>query len=380
MRFVAVIIFLLASVFSVNARQTTQSFYDILGVKKGASKEDLTRSYRKLALKHHPDKNPPERKKASEEKFKEISEAYDVLSDPQKREIYDRYGKEGLMGAASGGGGPGAGFDGGFPSGAGGGVPQSGFFHQREGGQGGAQWTQFTFNDANSMFEQMFGGAADQEDESFFGLGDILGGLFGSSSFDKLPSRRGFSSQGASRDRKESNNKRQPPGTSPARPAAKLYEFPVECTLEELFSGCVKKRRVSQVLSDPQTSRPYEVSKVYEIKVKPGWKEDTSVSFGPSKDGVPPVKFVIKQKPHQFLTRKGDDLVCTCELTDEQAKVGMHGEIPLPSGDKYLLTVKAGEVSPERVKIVPNMGMPIKGDLKRRGRLLIKFAAPPVAC
>lgn len=75
-----------------------KDYYKTLGIIKGASDEDIKKSYRKLALKFHPDKN---KTPGSEEKFKEIAEAYEVLSDKKKREIYDRYGEEGLKGGNS---------------------------------------------------------------------------------------------------------------------------------------------------------------------------------------------------------------------------------------------------------------------------------------
>lgn len=76
-------------------------YYEILGVSKDASKDDIKKAYRKMAIKYHPDKNPdnPE----AEARFKEVSEAYEVLSDDQKRQMYDRYGKEGVAGAGMGG-------------------------------------------------------------------------------------------------------------------------------------------------------------------------------------------------------------------------------------------------------------------------------------
>lgn len=73
-----------------------RDYYEILGIKKNASLDEVKRAYRELALKYHPDRVPTEEKKAAEEKFKEISEAYAVLSDPQKRSLYDQYGHSGI--------------------------------------------------------------------------------------------------------------------------------------------------------------------------------------------------------------------------------------------------------------------------------------------
>ncbi|WP_316765328.1 molecular chaperone DnaJ [Pedobacter frigiditerrae] len=79
-----------------------RDFYDILGVTKSASAEEIKKAYRKLAIKYHPDKNPDD--KAAEDKFKEAAEAYEVLSSPEKKQRYDQYGHAGVGGAAGGGG------------------------------------------------------------------------------------------------------------------------------------------------------------------------------------------------------------------------------------------------------------------------------------
>src|SRR3989338_7380353 len=73
-----------------------KDYYEILGVKKDSAADDIKKAYRSLALSHHPDRVPQEKKKEAEEKFKEISEAYGVLSDPQKRATYDQYGHAGI--------------------------------------------------------------------------------------------------------------------------------------------------------------------------------------------------------------------------------------------------------------------------------------------
>src|SRR6266849_1348552 len=83
-----------------------RDYYEILGVAKNSSDEEIKKSYRKLAMKYHPDRNPDS--KESAEKFKEVKEAYEMLSDAQKRDAYDRYGHAGVdpnMGGAGAGGG-----------------------------------------------------------------------------------------------------------------------------------------------------------------------------------------------------------------------------------------------------------------------------------
>ncbi|XP_053257041.1 dnaJ homolog subfamily B member 2-like isoform X1 [Podarcis raffonei] len=108
---------------------TMVDYYEVLGVPHGASPDDIKKAYRKKALQWHPDKNP-DNKEHAEQKFKEIAEAYEVLSDKSKREVYDRYGKDGLMGQ-------------GGPSGS---RPHP-----------GPEFT-FTFRSAHDVFRDFFGG------------------------------------------------------------------------------------------------------------------------------------------------------------------------------------------------------------------------------
>ena len=89
-----------------------RDYYEVLGVSKDASEDEIKKAYRKIAIKYHPDRNPGD--KVAEEKFKEAAEAYDVLHDPQKRQQYDQFGFAGPMGGGAGG------FGGGFGSGFGG--------------------------------------------------------------------------------------------------------------------------------------------------------------------------------------------------------------------------------------------------------------------
>ncbi len=145
-----------------------KDYYGVLGVKKSASTDEIRKAFRKLARKYHPDVNPGD--KAAEEKFKTLSEANDVLSDPKKRKIYDQLGfySDNIDAAtaeayARGGGQPGSGhgdFGGGFPGG-------------RSGGQGNVDFGGFDFSD---LFEGARGGG--RKGSSSGGFRDIFSSLF----------------------------------------------------------------------------------------------------------------------------------------------------------------------------------------------------------
>lgn len=147
-----------------------RDYYDVLGISKGADEKEIKRAYRKLAKKYHPDTNPGDTQ--AEQKFKEVSEAYDVLSDPEKKKLYDQFGFaafDGQMGADGGAGGFGSG-QGGFGWGGtgwggtdsgqgGGGFRWSGFDTGRDGfgSKGGGQYTEYHFG-GDDIFDDILGG------------------------------------------------------------------------------------------------------------------------------------------------------------------------------------------------------------------------------
>lgn len=160
-----------------------KDYYKTLGVKKSASKKEIKKAYRKLALKYHPDKHKDKKKEAATKKFEEIANAYEVLSDDDKRRVYDQVGEEGLNQGGGGGGGYGGG---------GGGGPhqqqqqyQQYQQYQSAGGDGGGG---FQFHDSDpfaSFFSNMFGG----------GGGAGAGGFGGGQQQHGFGQQQGFAQQ-----------------------------------------------------------------------------------------------------------------------------------------------------------------------------------------
>ena len=149
------------------ATTTKKDYYELLGVKKSASAEDIRKAFRKLARKYHPDVNPGD--KTAEEKFKAISEANDVLSDPKKRKIYDQVGfySDNIDPATAEAYARAGGGAGGFPGEFSGGQP----------GAGGPQGVHFDFGGFD--FSDLFEGGRGQRPSSAGGFRDIFSGMFG---------------------------------------------------------------------------------------------------------------------------------------------------------------------------------------------------------
>lgn len=157
------------------------------------------------------------------------------------------------------------------------------------------------------------------------------------------------------------------PRQSPRRPPKQQsYTRNVACSLEDLAQGRTKRLRVTH----PTEERIME--EIYVVELKPGWKAGTRIKFPARHDGYfPAMTFVVKEKPHAFLKRQGNDLMYKCEITKRQAERGAKVKIPLPTGE--MLEVKAeGPIDDGHVTTVVNKGMPIRGGPKR-GDLKIEF-------
>ncbi|KAK9153498.1 hypothetical protein Sjap_000978 [Stephania japonica] len=312
-------------------------YYKILQVDRTAKDDDLKKAYRKLAMKWHPDKNPHNKKEA-EATFKQISEAYDVLSDPQKRAVYDQYGEEGLKGQVPPGGG------GGFSSGSNGGFSGGSF--------------RFNPRSADDIFSEFFGFSS-----PFGGMGDMGGsrgrGLFGE---DIMNAFRNSSGGGESS------------GNVPKKGPA--IEQSLVCSLEDLFKGTTKKMKLSRDVID-SSGRPTTVEEIVAIDVKPGWKKGTKITFpekGNEKKGLIPADlvFIIDERPHNLFKRDGNDLIYTQKISLVEALTGYTVQLTTLDGRNLTIPINS-IISPTYEEVVKGEGMPLPKEPSKKGNLRIKF-------
>ncbi|KAM6140820.1 dnaJ homolog subfamily B member 13 isoform 2-T2 [Pterocles gutturalis] len=292
-----------------------QDYYAVLELGRGASAADIRRAYRKLALKSHPLKC---REPWAPRRFRELAEAYDVLSDPMKKGIYDKFGEEGLKG----------------------GIPL-------EFGDDNPWTAGYVFhNNPDRVFREFFGG--DNPFAEFFAedgseLTLPFGGLRG----------RGVMKQ-------------DPPIVRD------LY-----LSLEDLFYGCTKKIKISRRVmnEDGQTSTIRD--KILTIDVQPGWKQGTRITFEKEGDQGPNVipadiTFVVQEKLHPRFKRSDDNLIYVATIPLGKALVGC--TVDVRTLDGRLLNIPINDiVDPKYCKVVQGEGMPLLQDPRHKGDLLIYF-------
>jgi len=300
-----------------------RDYYEILGVERTASEEEIKKAYRKLAVKHHPDKNPGD--KTSEEKFKEIGEAYEALSEPQKRAAYDQYGH--------------AAFD-----------PR-----MRGGGRG-------DFHDPFEIFRQAFGGG-----------GSIFDDLFGGGRTDPTGPQRGSdlrydmeitfaeAAHGAEKEISVTKLERCDvchgsgrEGDSKTRTCPTCDGRGQVVTSRGIFSiaqTCPRCEGAGRIIDNPcktcrGAGRRERLSKI-KIKIPPG--VDTGTRLRSQGDGEAGLRggasgdlyVVVHVKPHEIFQRDGDDLLCEVPISFVQAALGADIEVPTLSG-KAQIKIPAG--------------------------------------
>ncbi|KAJ6821319.1 dnaJ-like protein subfamily B member 1-like [Iris pallida] len=319
-------------------------YYNILKVNRNATDDDLKKSYRRLAMRWHPDKNPSNKKEA-EAKFKQISEAYDVLSDSQKRAIYDQYGEEGLKGMPPPGSQSAASFS---------------------NGSRGPSNFQFNPRDADDIFAELFGnnpfgfeamGRAKSMRFQTDGAG-TFGGFGGVSSANQSYTE-GVSSASSSHPRK-----------------AAPVETKLPCSLEELYTGSTKKMKISRNIMQAN-GRSATETEILTIDIKPGWKKGTKITF-PDKGNeaanqLPAdLVFVIDEKPHEVYKRDGNDLIAHHKISLVDALAG--GTVNFKTLDGRDLAISLTDVvTPGYELVIAKEGMPIAREPGNKGNLRIKF-------
>jgi molecular chaperone DnaJ len=308
-----------------------RDYYDILGVPRNAEEEDIKKAYRKLAMKHHPDRNQGDKAKVSEEKFKEAKEAYEMLTDPQKRAAYDQYGHAGVDPNMGGRGGAGPEGFGGFAEAFGDifgdifGGAAAGAGGRRAGGQ-----QVYRGNDLSYAMEITLEEAARGKDTQIR-----------IPSWDTCETCKGSGAK---------------PGTSPKTCATCNGSGTVHMR-QGFFSiqqTCPHCRGSGKIIPEPCTTcngaGKIKKQKTLEVKIPAGINEgmrirsagngEPGTNGGPSGD----LYIEIRVKAHDIFERDGDDLHCTVPVglttvtlggTIEVPTLGGNAEIDLPEGTQH---------------------------------------------
>ncbi len=298
-----------------------RDFYEILGVAKGASEEDIKKSYRKLAMKYHPDRNPDN--KEAEEKFKEVKEAYEMLTNPEKREAYDRYGHAGVDPNMGGGG---------FGGGAGGFGDAFGdiFGDIFGGGRGGR----------NAGGPQVYRGA-DLRYNLEITLEQAANGFDTTirvPSWDKCDTCHGSGAK---------------PGTQPVTctTCAGHGQVRMQQGFFSIQQTCPKCHGSGKMIPEPCPSCSgagrIKRNKTLEVKIPAGIDNGMRIrSTGngePGTNGGPSGDLYVEIhiKPHPVFQREGDDLHCEMPISFTKAAIGGEIEVPTLTG-KVSFTVPEG--------------------------------------
>ncbi len=309
-----------------------RDYYEVLGVEKGASDEELKKAYRKLAVKFHPDKNPGD--KAAEEKFKELGEAYEALSDSQKRAAYDQYGHaafDARQRANRGGGG--AGFHDPFD-----------IFREVFGGGGGG-------GGSGSIFEEFFGGGRQDPNGPQRGA-DLRYDLELSFEEAVLGCEKEISvTKAETCDACKGTRAEAGSGTKTCTMCAGRGRVVSSRGIFSIQQTCPRCEGAGQMIDKPCKTchgegRKEKTSKI-KIKIPAGvdmgsrlrssGNGEGGLRGGPSGD----LYVVLHVQPHELFVRDGDDLICDMPVSFVQAALGAELEVPTLSG-KATIKVPAG--------------------------------------
>ncbi|XP_073404650.1 dnaJ homolog subfamily B member 13 isoform X2 [Dendrobates tinctorius] len=292
-----------------------QDYYSVLEITRSAGDADIKKAYRKLALKYHPLKN---KEPSAPHRFRQIAEAYEVLSDPRKKATYEKFGEEGLKG----------------------GIPAE------FGGQDA--WTS----------GYLYHGNPDKTFKEFFGGDNPFADFFSSDGSEVNTGFGGLRGRGV--------KKQDPP-----------IERDLYLSLEDLYFGCTKKIKISRRVMNEDGHTSNTRDKILSIDVHPGWKAGTRVKFPKEGDQGPnivpaDIVFIVKEKPHPRFIRQGDNLIHTANIELGKALTGCTVEVE--TLDDRILNIPINDiVHPKYSKVVPGEGMRTSCDRTVKGDLIIQF-------
>lgn len=341
----------------------TRDYYEILSVERTADGEEIKRAYRRLAMKWHPDRNPDNAE--AEKNFKEAAEAYEVLSDPERRKVYDQYGHEGL---------------------------------RQRGGGAAHDFSRMNVEDIFSMFNDIFGGGGfggqgrrggpargyDLETEVEITLEEVLHGTARDVEFTRADVCDTCAGSGGA------------PGSRPQRcQTCGGQGVVIQSGLGGMFrmqTVCPSCRGRREIIKDkcPACRGRGRVPKKrkLEVKIPPGVADGMVVRVQGEGEPPPPevspdgsgvrgdLHVVIRVEKHEILHRDGDNLVMEMPITIAQAALGAHIEVPTLNGEPASIVIPRG-TQHGAVFRVSDLGLPnLRGG--RRGDLVIvaKIAVP----
>jgi molecular chaperone DnaJ len=340
-----------------------KDYYELLGVSRTVSQEDLKKAYRKLAMKYHPDRNQGD--KDAEAKFKEISEAYEVLSDQQKRAAYDQYGHGAFDGSMGGGGA------GGFRSGG--------------------------FSDFTDIFEEVFG-------RGFGGAGGFRSSA-GSASYGQAGADLRYdvtitleqAHQGVSESvtlrKSEKCSECNGSGAAKGTKATTCDGCHGSGTMRfkqgffTLERTCTKCGGAGQTINDPckpcggsgRVQKQKTISRTIPAGVEDGTRlriageGEAGLRGGPSGD----LYVFISVRPHALFIRQGDDIHCQVPIPMTTAVLGGEIEIPTIDGSRAKVTIPAGSQPGEKFRL-KNKGMNVMRTTRRGDMIVHAMVEIPV--
>ncbi|ESO06771.1 hypothetical protein HELRODRAFT_156778 [Helobdella robusta] len=300
-----------------------KDYYQILGIARNATSDDIKRSYRRMALRYHPDKN---KSADAEARFKDVSEAYEVLNDSNKRTLYDRYGEEG----------------------------------PRNGGES-------TSSSSTSTQNQWFSSTSRNPFETFrtfFCRG------FNFNNFDSkffLDNDDWIEFGGSSHQRNKTKVQDEPI----------TYNLPI--SLEDVLTGKLKKMKITRRVINEETGAISMQDKLLYVNVKKGCLAGTKMTFPQEGDRLnssrlpADIVFIVEDKPHSTFTREGNNLKYKAPITLREALCGSTLFIPTLGSLTKITLETDGVIGPTSTRLIKGLGLPLPHQPNDRGDLIIEF-------